>query len=90
MIKILINRIRSYFIRRKKARDMWGWLARYDAASTRSWAILTNGEPSIERFNRWERNHGRLLRLIAAKRAGEGGRITKFVENEVDKTENIQ
>lgn len=80
MVTKLVGRIRSYFTRRKKAHDMFGWLARYDAASARSWAILTNGEPSIERFNRWERNHGRLLRLIAAKRPGEGGRITEFVE----------
>lgn len=81
----LINRIKSYLTRRKKARDIWGYLARWDNACARSWAFLTNGEPSVERFNRWERNHGRLLRLIAAKRPGEGGKITKFVKNEVDK-----
>ena len=77
-MKKLINRIRSYFIRRKKARDTWGWLARYDAASARSYSILSNGKMSKERFERWERNHGRLLRLLAAKKPGIGGKITKF------------
>lgn len=86
-MKKLINRIKSSLTRRRKARDMFGWLTRWDAACARSWAILSNGEPSIERFNRWERNHGRLLRLIAAKRPGKGGKITKFV---VDKTGDIK
>lgn len=63
----LVRRFTAALTRRRKARDAWGWLERWDAACVRSWAILSNGRPTKERFERWERNHTRLCRLIEAR-----------------------
>lgn len=42
------------------------WLARWDRACAKCWHIL-KGPPSVERFQRWERNHKRLCRLAEMK-----------------------
>jgi hypothetical protein len=71
VVGCLVNRFGRRFAaaraRRRKVTDAWGWLARWDAACARSWAILSNGKPTRERFERWERNHTRLCRIIEAK-----------------------
>jgi len=52
-----------------KTLDSRGWLARWDAATVRCWGILSRGVPSLERFQMFERNHCRLIRLIQLKTA---------------------
>ena len=62
-----IQRIKALYRRLKKSKRDMVWLARWDNASKRCWAILSNGTPSIKRFERFERNHNRLLRLTDNK-----------------------
>lgn len=67
-VKVAVNRLVRRFVakrtRRRKARYGREWLHRWNAACAKSWRILTNGPMSRERFERWERNHKRLCRLI--------------------------
>ena len=64
---MIVRRFVAWRKRRQKSHDMWGWLARWDSACAKSWRILSNGTPTKERFERWQRSHGRLCRLIEAK-----------------------
>ncbi len=72
----LVQRFRSWRIRRAKSRQMGEWLPRWDAACRRCWRILSDGPATRERFERFRRNHNRLCRLIEAKTPGRGGKIT--------------
>ena len=66
-MRVFLSRIKA--CRRRYAKNaLEEWLPRWDRASRRSWAILTNGPASVERFHRFERNHNRLLRLSEARR----------------------
>ena len=66
-VKRLVRRFGAWRTRQRKARDVWGWLARWNAACAKSWAILSEGSPTKERFARWERSHNRLCRLVESK-----------------------
>lgn len=57
----------SLFRRLQKARDYRSWIQRWEAACRRSWAILASGPPTLERFERWEKTHERLMRLADKK-----------------------
>ena len=65
-----INKIKSFITRNKKSRTNLNWLSRWDNAVGKCWKILTNGEISIERYERFERNHNRLTKLIENKLKG--------------------
>jgi hypothetical protein len=76
-----LNRYYSWRLRRVKAASTRGWLFRWNRACGRCWAILSAGPASQARFERFGRNHHRLMRLIRAKQETldrgkrRGGRI---------------
>ena len=65
-LKKLINRIKSYFLRKRK-NQIDVWFVRWNKACERSWKILNSGEVSKEKFLRWEKNHKKLLAISMKK-----------------------
>lgn len=57
-----MNRMRSFLVRFCKQRPSV-WMSRHAQARARAWAILSKGQPSVARLERFERNLGRLLAL---------------------------
>lgn len=60
------NRIKSFVIRFKKSQNLI-WLSRFDKISSRLWYKLSYSAPTIQNYKFFERNHGRLMKVIQTK-----------------------
>ena len=66
-----MNRLRMLYRRYKKAHDINSWHARWMRACANCWRIL-DGEATVEKYNRMERHHTKLMRLAGRKCSGLG------------------
>lgn len=57
-----MNRLRMLYRRWRKARDLQGWMTRWNRACANCWKIL-RGEPTEEKYNRMNRHHTKLMEL---------------------------
>jgi len=62
----MVRRLCARIARRKKAR-LKNWLPRWDRACKRMWRKLETKPATLENFEWFDRNHGRLMDLSRAK-----------------------